>query len=133
MRIGELAELSRVSARTLRFYELAGVLDEPTRNAAGYRDYEPAALSRLQFVKAAQAAGLTLAQIRQVITVREHDGPPCEHVIALLDARVTDLDRRIKELTALRGEVHRLRRRARGLDPAQCDDAAVCHVIPATS
>jgi MerR family copper efflux transcriptional regulator len=81
-------------------------------------------------VKAAQAAGLTLAEIGQVLAVRDAGGPPCEHVTALLDARAADLDIRIEELTALRSEVRRLRLRARQLDPAQCDVAAVCHVIP---
>lgn len=131
MRIGELAARAGLTVKALRFYESAGVLPAPERRPSGYRDYDEAALTRLQFVKAAQAAGLTLAEIRQVVAVREHGGPPCRHVTALLDAHAADLDRRIADLTTLRGEVRRLRDRAEGLDPAACDAAAVCHVIPA--
>ncbi|RZU30689.1 heavy metal-responsive transcriptional regulator [Blastococcus saxobsidens] len=130
MRIGELAARAGVSVKALRFYESAGVLPEPARRPSGYRDYDEQALARLRFVKAAQAAGLTLAEIRQVVTVRENSGPPCRHVADLLDAHAADLDRRIAELTALRAEVRRLRQRADRLDPAACDDAVVCHVIP---
>lgn len=131
MRIGELATKTGLTVKALRFYERAGVLPEPTRRSSGYRDYDETALARLHFVKAAQAAGLTLAEIRQIIAVRDQSGPPCRHVTDLLDAHAADLDRRIAELTVLREEVQRLRQRAHSLNPAHCDDAAVCHVIPA--
>ena len=130
MRIGELAQRAGTTTKTLRFYEHAGLLPEPQRTAAGYRDYNEGVLDRLRFVKAAQAAGLTLAEVRDVIAAREDTGPPCAHVTALLDAHAVDLDQRIAELTALRDEVDRLRQRARGLDPAACPAHGVCHVIP---
>ena len=130
MRIGELAERAGTTTKTLRFYEQAGLLPEPDRTPSGYRNYDAAVLDLLAFVKAAQAAGLTLAEIREIVHVRQTQGPPCEHVTALLDAHAADLDRRVHELTALRQEVGRLRDRARSLDPAACGEAGVCHVIP---
>lgn len=129
MRIGELAAAVGVTTKALRFYEQAGVLPEPGRTSSGYRDYDSAALARLAFIKAAQAAGLTLAEIRQVIAVRDSQGPPCGHVAAVLDQHLTDLDNRIAELAATRAEVARLRARARTLDPAECGTDAVCHVL----
>jgi MerR family copper efflux transcriptional regulator len=129
VRIGELAQRAGTTAKTLRFYEQAGLLPEPERTPSGYRDYDEGVLDRLAFVKAAQAAGLTLAEIREVIAVRDNTGPPCEHVVALLDAHAAALDARIAELTALRDDVRRLRARARHLDPAACGADGVCHVI----
>jgi MerR family copper efflux transcriptional regulator len=130
MRIGQLASRAGVTVKTIRFYEQAGVLPEPARRESGYRDYDESDVPHLQFVKAAQAAGLTLAEIREVIAVREHGGPPCQHVVELLDAHTADLDRRIAELTALRADVKRLRARADTLDPSRCAPATVCQVIP---
>lgn len=130
MRIGELAQRAGVTAKTLRFYERIALLPAPQRTPSGYRDDDEVAVDRLRFIKAAQAAGLTLAEIATVITAREQTGPPCGHVAALLDAHAAELDRRIGELTALRDEVRRLHDRARALDPAACDDSMVCHVIP---
>ena len=131
MRIGELAARSSLTVKTIRFYEQAGVLPEPQRQPSGYRDYDDTALSRLRFVKAAQNAGLTLAEIREVMTIRDTSGPPCAHVIELLDAHAADLSRRVAELAALRDDVRRLRDRAATLDPGQCSPAVVCQVIPA--
>ena len=130
MRIGELAERAGTTAKALRFYEQAGLLPAPCRTPSGYRDYDDTALDRLRFVKSAQAAGLTLAEVADVIAARERTGPPCQHVAALLDARAADLDARIAELHALREEVQRLRDRAAALDPAACGEQEICHVIP---
>ena len=130
MRIGDLANRAGLTVKTLRFYEKAGVLTPAARLPSGYRDYDETALARLRFVKAAQAAGLTLAEVRQVIAVRDDDGPPCQHVTGLLDAHADDLDRRIAELTSLRTDITYLRDRASTLDPAACDPAGVCHIIP---
>lgn len=130
MRIGDLANRTGLTVRTLRFYEQAGVLPAAARLPSGYRDYDQTALARLRFVKAAQVAGLTLGEIRQVIAVRDSDGPPCQHVTGLLDAHATDLDRRITELTSLRADITHLRDRASTLDPAACGAVGVCHIIP---
>lgn len=129
MRIGELASRAGVTVKTLRFYEQAKILPEAARLPSGYRDYDDGALPRLRFVKAAQAAGLTLSEIRHVITVRDNDGPPCQHVIALLQAHAADLDQRIAELTALRADIAHLRERAATLDPSGCDPDRVCDII----
>ena len=130
MRIGELARRSGLTAKTLRFYEHAGVLAQPARGSSGYRDYDDTALTRLRFVRAAQSAGLTLTEVRDIIAIRENNGLPCGHVVALLDRHLDDLNNRIRELTAMRTEVRRLRERATGLDPANCSDDDICHVIP---
>lgn len=58
MRIGELAVASGTTTKTLRFYEEAGLLPAPERTANGYRDYTPAALARLDFVRRGRTADL---------------------------------------------------------------------------
>lgn len=132
MRIGELAKQSGLTTKTLRFYEQAGVLPPPARTAAGYRDFNENALARLAFVRAGQAAGLTLAEIRTVMAVREDQGPPCVHVTTLLARHATALDERIAELEATRTEVRRLQDRAATLNASDCQEDGVCHIIPSS-
>jgi len=57
MLIGELAAKAGLSAKTIRFYEQAGLMPAPPRTHAGYRDYPPRALDRLAFIGHAQSAG----------------------------------------------------------------------------
>ena len=71
MRIGELAEAAGTTTKTLRFYEDQGLLPPAERTAAGYRDYTPDALARVDFIHRGQTAALTLAQIRQILDVRD--------------------------------------------------------------
>ena len=129
MRIGELADQVGISTKAIRYYEQIGILNPPDRTASGYRSYDEAALGRLGFVRAAQAVGLTLGEIRQVIAFRDQGQAPCAHVTELLQRHAADLDRRIRELQQLRGELRQLAERATTLDPEHCPPEQVCHVI----
>ena len=129
MQIGELAQRSGLSVKTLRYYEEIGVLAPPARTASGYRDYDDDTVGRLQFVRAAQAVGLTLGEIREVIAFRERGEAPCGHVLDVILHHVAEVDCRIAELQRLRADLDRLARRARTLDPADCPVSVVCHVL----
>lgn len=129
MRIGELARLTGTSPRTLRFYEDAGVLAPSGRSDGGYREYGQEAAERLDFVRRGQAAGLTLAQIREVMEVRDGGSAPCRHVRDLLDRRLVDLDRQLADLQQLRRTVAGLRDAARQADPVECSVESVCRYL----
>lgn len=129
MRIGEVAEQSGVSEKTLRYYEEIGVVDPPPRTTSGYRDYTPDVLERLAFVKAAQSVGLKLGEIRGVIALAREGEPPCAHVLDLIGRRRAEIDARIAGLERMRDELGALERRGRRLDPRRCSPARVCHVI----
>ncbi|MGN9843155.1 MerR family transcriptional regulator [Nonomuraea sp. H19] len=82
MRIGDLAAASGVKTKTVRFYEQAGLLPAPPRTAGGYRDYPQQTVKRLAFIRDAQGAGLSLAEIRSVFVLRDAGASPCAHVTA---------------------------------------------------
>jgi MerR family transcriptional regulator, copper efflux regulator len=129
MRIGELADRAGVPTRTLRFYEQCGILPAPPRTPAGYRFYDETALVRLRFVRAAQALGLSLAEIAEVLRIRDHAGPPCEQVTELLTTHLRALEEQIRELSALRDELRgRLARQDRP-DTDRCVSHPVCYLI----
>lgn len=129
MRIGELAAAAGATAKTLRFYEESGLLSQPERSANGYRDYGPEALSRLDFIRRGRAAGLTLAQIRDVIDIRDAGDAPCDHVYQLLTARLVDIDRQIADLDALRAALIQRRDHAETADPSTCSADTVCRYV----
>lgn len=129
MQIGELASRAQVPAKTIRYWETIGVLAPPARAANGYRHYDPDVLDRLAFVRAAQASGLTLNEIRSVIGLRNDGETPCDHVRQLIERRKVELDTQIADLQRLRSELGRLADRARQLDPADCDPTGICHII----
>lgn len=129
MRIGELAEAAGTTTKTLRFYEEQGLLPPAERTPAGYRNYTPEAVARIDFVHRGQAAGLTLAQIKQILDIRDHGQAPCGHVGDLLDARLADIDRQITDLLALRDNVAALRDAAADPEPDTCGADQVCRYL----
>jgi DNA-binding transcriptional MerR regulator len=129
VRIGEVARWSGISAKTIRYYENRGVIDPPTRTMSGYRDYDADVLTRLTFIRSAQAIGLTLAEIREVIEFRERGETPCTHVLALIDEHRAEIDRCIDRLRDMKAALEILAERGQRLDPRECKADDVCHVI----
>lgn len=130
MRIGELARRSGMAATALRYYEKAGILPGPVRTASGYRTYNPDVLARLAFIRAAQAVGLTVAEIRQVIDIRDGGAAPCSHVLQLIEGRRAEVHSRIRELQQLERDLTRLVEQGAELDPAECTPEGICKIIP---
>lgn len=129
MQIGEVAQRAGLATSAIRFYEDRGLLPEPERTKTGYRDYDPGVVDRIRFIRAGQAVGLTLRELNEVLHIRDQGESPCRHVSDLLDARIQEVDYRIEELRSLRRDLTRLRRRASGLDPGDCQPESVCRII----
>ena len=127
MQIGEVAGRSGVPAKTIRFWEDQHLLPAPARTPAGYRDYDPGVLERLAFIRHAQAAGLTLDAIRQVLDIRDGGQPPCVHVADLIARRLGEVEARLAELTRARDQLASLVARAAAQDPADC--RGYCSII----
>lgn len=126
MRIGQLADATGVTTKTLRYYETEGLLHEPDRTPSGYRDYPAETVDRLAFIRNA------LRPIRQILLVRDGGHTPCRHVTDLVDHRLEDVERRMRELQHTRTQLRKLKRRLDTLDPANCAPSAICAAIPAT-
>lgn len=133
MLIGQLADATGVTTKTLRYYESEGLLHEPARAANGYRDYPAESVERVVFIREAQGAGLTLRQIGEVLAVRDGGDAPCAHVSAVVDARLADVDRHLRELRTIRAQLLALRTRLDGLDPADCAPGDICSAVGASS
>lgn len=119
--------MSGVSSRTIRFYERRGLLPKPRRSTNGYREFDTSVLPRLAFIRSAQAAGLTLVEIASILDLRRDGAIPCAHVHTLLQAKRDDIQQR--ELAALEAELEDLISRSDRLDPADCTDIKICHII----
>lgn len=127
MRIGEIAQRTGVSAKTIRYWEDERLVAQPARTPSGYRDYEAGVGDRITFIRNAQTAGFTLEQIRQILEISDSGNAPCEHVEALIEGHLSDVDARIAELTRTRRHLELLARRASRQDPANCD--GYCSIV----
>lgn len=132
--IGELSATCGVATQTIRFYERRGLLPEPQRQPNGYRTYDQATIDRIAFIRRAQRAGLTLNEILGVLDVRAEGRAPCGHVAELLTDKLGDVNTQLRELRTLRRELEGLIERSHHLNPADCSENDICHVLgPAMS
>lgn len=100
--IGEVAGEAGVNVQTLRFYERRGLLAEPPRRASGYRDYPPDSVSRVRFIKRAQELGFSLAEVEDLLRLRDDPAIPCRRVRSTAEAKMTEIDAKLRHLRAMR-------------------------------
>ena len=129
MRIGTLARETGLNTKTIRYYESIGVLPTPERRANGYRDYHQDTVERLAFIKDAQAAGLSLAEIQWILELRESGQSTCGHTIGLLEAHLADVDRQLVELGRTRSRLETMISDAKAMDPSECTSPNRCQTI----
>ncbi len=91
MSIGEVAQRAELRASSIRYYESIGVLPEPER-VAGQRRYGPEVLRLLATVRAAQQAGLSLTEIRELLDASHTSTPIGEHLRALALRKLPEVD-----------------------------------------
>ncbi len=110
LRIGDVVSSTGVSADTLRFYERRGLLRPVGRRASGYREYDDGAVRLVRFIRRAQSLGFTLAEVEELIHLRERawSGTAPSRLREATDAKMREIDRRIRELGALRGALGKL-------------------------
>lgn len=104
MRIGELGKRSGFAHSQIRYWERRGLLPPPRRAASGYRVYGEEDLRRLQLLRRGKLLGLSLAEIRVLLEAVERGccGEAASAGRALAERKITEIDRRIAELRALR-------------------------------
>ncbi len=99
MTIGQLAIAGEVNVETVRYYHRRGLLPVPERPAGGIRRYPNEALSRLRFIKRAQALGFALEDVEALLSL--DDGQSCSKARAIGEHKLADVRQRIRDLRTL--------------------------------
>ena len=129
MKIGEIAKATGLTTKTIRYYELNRLLEEPERTESGYRIYGQEDVERLEFIKKAKGLGLSLEEIRDILLLYEQRQSPCVHVLALLDRKLEQVDDMISKLDEFRRELFRLRLESQVRLEQLPEESRVCGII----
>jgi DNA-binding transcriptional MerR regulator len=95
--IGKLASLAGVRTDSVRFYERQGLIEAARKTDCGYRLYGDDALRRIEFIKHAQRCGFSLAEIRELIVVRNGDVPG-EEICSFADSKRKEIAETMRAL-----------------------------------
>ena len=103
-RIGQVAERTGIAASAIRYYEREGLIPRARRSVSGYRQYDRAAIRRIQAIKRAQSLGFTLREIRELMKLRStRAGGP--KLVAFSRRKIEEIDAKIEDLQAMRTQL----------------------------
>jgi len=101
MRIGRASKRTGASADAIRFYERNGLLRRMPRTDGGFRLYSEEDVATLLFIRRSQRLGFSLAEIRELVSLRSRRRKPCEQVRNLLQRKLAHIRIRVRELREL--------------------------------
>lgn len=110
-KIGELAARAGCQVETIRYYEQRGLLEAPVRSPGNYRQYGAAHVDRLTFIRRCRGLDMSLEEVQSLLAFQDAPEQPCCGVNDLLDQHITEIQRKMTELQALRDELVCLRSR----------------------
>jgi DNA-binding transcriptional MerR regulator len=107
-RIGELSRESAVNLETIRYYERIGLLQQPARDASGYRCYQENDVRRLGFIRRGRELGFSIDELRTLLELADHPNSPCAEADHLARSHLQQVDERIADLQQMRNVLEKL-------------------------
>lgn len=101
MNIGQASKSTQLSVKQIRDYEKAGLLINPSRSKAGYRIYNSNDIARLKFIAKARSVGFSLAQIGELLALKDNPHRTSAQVKTLIASHIDFLSKKIKELKSM--------------------------------
>ena len=98
MNIGQASKASGISAKMIRYYETIGLVPRAERTDSGYRDYAPADIHRLRFIRRARDLGFSFDQVRELLKLWSDKRRSSANVKAVALEHITELESRATEL-----------------------------------
>ncbi len=123
--IGKLAELTGVSADTLRYYEKMNLLSAVARSAAGYRMYNDDSIRIVRFIRGAKELSFTLDEIRQLLALKTSDKSTCAQILKHTTVKIKEAETRILELKEIKKALMQLAREC----PADDSSSDCCPIL----
>ncbi len=113
LRVGELAQLMGVASQTIRNYEKQRLIKPSTRSEAGQRLYAQGVVAQLQFIKRANLAGLTKAEVREllILIAEGEGGENIRRLKEVLEEKLQETERKMDEISAFRDSLRSYLRR----------------------
>lgn len=133
MEIRELARQTGVSAKTIRYYESAGVLPLPRRKPNGYRTYDESDVARVRLAVGARRLDFSLDDISEIMAMRDRGEAPCRFVLSQIQKKADEIKERIAELQRLENELRKLYELGLTYPIDDVDGKnCVCHLVSTT-
>jgi len=105
MRIGQVAKVAKINIETIRFYERKGLIEQPLKPIAGYRNYSNKILERLLFIRRAKNLGFTLEEISNLLSM---ESARCNEIQDIAIAKLADVRSKLTDLKRMESVLNSL-------------------------
>lgn len=129
MKVIDIARAAGVSADTVRHYTRSGLLHPSRDPDNGYQRYSDNDLQRLRFARRARDLGLSLNEVAEILQQADRHQSPCPLVRDLFQSRLSDVEQRLAELTALRDRMREALTQWQQLPDGVPDGHTICQLI----
>jgi MerR family copper efflux transcriptional regulator len=130
MKIKDLAQLTGLSAKTIRYYESIGVLSAPPRAPNGYRDYSEQDVARVRFVAGIRSLDLSLDEVKELVAMRDRREAPCRTLLDLIQQKADQIETRIRLLKQMQVELRQLHELGLTFPTDDVDGKnCICHLV----
>jgi DNA-binding transcriptional MerR regulator len=124
LRIGEMAKISGLSVKTIRFYCDQGLL-HTARSEGGYRIFSPESLAELEIIRALRSMDVPIGELARILEVRRAGVCNCSVLKDSIATKLLSIDSRIQELQMMKSELARLLSSWQDCGGAKSEDAAI--------
>jgi DNA-binding transcriptional MerR regulator len=130
MKIQEFAQLTGLSTKKIRYYEMIGILSAPQRATNGYREYSEAHLARARFVAGARSLDLSLDEIREILAMQDRREAPCRTLLDLIEHKANYIEERIRLLKQMKIDLRELHQLGLTFPTDDIDGKnCICHLV----
>lgn len=127
--VGEIAEKSGLSRKSIRYYEEEKLIPKARRSPTGYRLFSAELLDRLRFIQKAKSIGLSLSDIRNILQLADRGQPCCSQVLKWSENKLVELDEQIRFLSDLRTRLLHYQELWKKNPDANLPDSEICRLI----
>ncbi len=129
MYVNDIAQLTGVTADTVRYYTKTGMLKPRQNITNGYNEYGAPDVTRLKFIRASKGLGFTLADIKKFFSDADLGESPCPRVRSLIERHIKETEIRLAELTDLHSKMCQALTKWKDMPDGNPDGNSVCSLI----
>ncbi|WP_288356110.1 helix-turn-helix domain-containing protein [uncultured Cycloclasticus sp.] len=117
---GELAKRTGCNLETIRYYEKIGLMPDPSRSKAGYRQYDQNHLKRLQFIMRGRELGFTMEDLKSLLGLVDKKAVSCSEVSILAKGHLESVQQKITDLKRIERALSNTLISCSGKDVPEC-------------
>ena len=105
MKIGDVAQRSGLSIKTIRFYSEAGLIHPAGRSTGGYRLFHDNVFAELTLIRTLKAMDIPLQEVKQIVDAKRSGLCTCNSLQAKIQAKASEIEQKIQALHQLHHEL----------------------------